>query len=268
MSWTKYSKVFDLGFQNTFVYRWNFLLRSLFGLVPLAGTVFLWRAIYAGRGEPIGGYDFGQMIFYFMLVILVDNLVTPTEDEWQIAAEIRDGQMNALLLKPLNHLAYRFTLFLSYRSVYTAVTLIPVVAIFWFFREYIRLPEDTLTWPLAAISLAMAAMIQFLIAYTLAMLAFWILEISTIVFILYSFEYFLSGQLFPLDIMPAWFQSTLNWLPFTYELYFPIAVFLEKVQGKDLWLGLLAQAAWVGIMFLAARTMWKRGIRRYQAVGG
>ena len=28
------------------------------------------------------------------------------------------------------------------------------------------------------------------------MLAFWILEISTIVFILYSFEYYLSGRLF------------------------------------------------------------------------
>ena len=29
------------------------------------------------------------------------------------------------------------------------------------------------------------------------MMAFWILEISTIVFIVYSFEYFLGGQMFP-----------------------------------------------------------------------
>ena len=31
----KYLKVFDIGLQNTFVYRWNFFLRSLFGLFPL-----------------------------------------------------------------------------------------------------------------------------------------------------------------------------------------------------------------------------------------
>ncbi len=46
MNLRKYAKVFDIGLQNTFVYRWNFLLRSLFGLVPLAGTVLIWRAIF------------------------------------------------------------------------------------------------------------------------------------------------------------------------------------------------------------------------------
>ena len=48
-----------------------------------------------------------------------------------------------------------------------------------------------------------SAFIQFFITYSLAMMAFWILEISTIVFIVYSFEYFLGGQMFPIDIMPA-----------------------------------------------------------------
>ena len=42
----KYISVFNIGLQNTFVYRWNYFLRALFGLIPLAGTVFLWRAIF------------------------------------------------------------------------------------------------------------------------------------------------------------------------------------------------------------------------------
>jgi len=264
----KYRKVFDIGLQNTFVYRWNFLLRSLFGIIPLIGTVFLWQSIFESRGEAIQGYEFGQMVFYFMLVILVDNLIMPTEDDWQIAAEIRDGLMSSLLLKPLNHLAYRFSLFASYRVLYTAVTMVPVVVIFWYFQRFIRLPEDPSTWGLALVSLAMAAWIQFLIAYSMAMLAFWILEISTIVFILYSFEYFLSGQLFPLDLMPGWFQEVVKWLPFTYELYFPVAVFLERVKGPDLWVGLGIQAGWCILMFGLARTLWFFGVRRYGAVGG
>ena len=41
MTLAKYLKVFDIGLQNTFVYRWNFLLRSLFqpldnGLIQIA----------------------------------------------------------------------------------------------------------------------------------------------------------------------------------------------------------------------------------------
>src|SRR5207302_4512884 len=132
-----------------------------------------------------------------------------------------------------------------YRLLYTVVTIVPVALIFWWFRAFITLPRDPLTWPLAAASLVMAGFIQFFIAYSLAMLAFWILEISTIVFILYSFEYFLSGHIFPLDIMPASMQAALKWLPFTYELFFPVAVFLEKVSGWALWSGLAIQCGWL-----------------------
>jgi len=263
----KYLKVFDIGLQNTFVYRWNFFLRSLFGLVPLAGTVFIWTAMFKERRD-IGSYDYASMIFYFVLTILVNNLVTPTEDEWQIAADIRDGQMNSFLTKPLNYLCYRISLFLSYRLLYTILTILPIAVVVWYYRSYVTLPAHALTWFLTAVSLFMAAFIQFFIAYSLAMFAFWILEISTIVFILYSFEYFLNGQLFPLDIMPAWFQVIMKWLPFTYELYFPISVYLEKARGGLLWTGLLIQAGWFLVTLLIARIMWNRGVQHYQAVGG
>src|SRR5881398_4063491 len=184
----KYISVFNIGLQNTFVYRWNYFLRAAFGLIPLAGTVFLWSAIFKERGGSLHGYDYGSMIYYYLLTILVSNLVTPTEDEWQIAADIREGQINALLTKPMSYLAYRFSIFLSGRLVYTFVTLPPIALIFIYFRDYVVLPTDPLVYVLATVSLLMAALIQFFITYSLAMMAFWILEISTIVFIVRSEE--------------------------------------------------------------------------------
>lgn len=264
----KYLKVFDIGLQNTFVYRWNFFLRSLFNLVPLAGTVFIWRAMFAESKGEIAGYDYASMVYYFVLAMIVNNLVTPTEDEWQIAADIRDGQINSFLTKPMNYLGYRTSLFLSYRLLYTLVTIVPVICVIIYFRHTVTLPKEWITWPLFALSLAMAAFIQFFIAYSLAMMAFWILEISTIVFILYSFEYFLSGQIFPLDIMPASIQSALKVMPFYYEIFFPIQVFLEKATGEELVAGLAIQAIWFFITLAVARLMWARGTRHYQAVGG
>jgi ABC-2 type transport system permease protein len=62
MSLEKYLTVFNLGIQNTFVYRWNYLLRAIFGLIPLIGTVFLWRAIFQESGGGMGGYDYGSMV--------------------------------------------------------------------------------------------------------------------------------------------------------------------------------------------------------------
>jgi ABC-2 type transport system permease protein len=264
----KYLSVFNLGLQNTFVYRWNYFLRAIFGLIPLAGTVFLWNAVFKERGGSLHGYDYGSMIYYYLLALLVSNLVTPTEDEFQIAADIREGQINSLLTKPMSYLAYRFCIFWSGRLVYTAVTLPPIVLIFIYFRHYITPPEHAFTYVLTIISILMAALIQFFITYSLAMMAFWILEISTIVFIVYSFEYFLGGQMFPIDIMPAGIQAVMKWLPFYYELFCPIAIFLERLKGADLLQALAIQTGWLFLTWSAARAMWRRGLGHYQAVGG
>jgi ABC-2 type transport system permease protein len=267
-SFLKYWKLFEIGLQNTFVYRWNFLLRTIFGIVPLIGMIFIWRAVFEASGKPIAGYDYSSMIFYFMVTVFLDNLITPTEDEWQIAAEIREGRISAYLIKPMNYLLYRITAYLSYRLLYIGVVLTPILVLAIFFREYIRLPTHFSTWPVLALSTLMAAGIQFFIAYGIAMLSFWILEISTIVFILYSFEYFLSGHVFPLDIMPPWLQGFLHWSPFTYELFFPAQIAMERVRGAALWEGLAIQAGWLIFFAMLARVVWKAGLRRYQAFGG
>src|SRR2546423_9015833 len=156
----KYVSVFNIGLQNTFVYRWNYFLRAVFGLIPLAGTVFLWNAVFKERGGGLHGYNYGSMIYYYLLMLLVSNLVTPTEDEWQIAADIREGQINALLTKPMSYLAYRVSIFCSGRLVYTFVTLPPIALIFLYFHNYVAFPHEPLTYGLAVIYTTMAWQIQ------------------------------------------------------------------------------------------------------------
>jgi ABC-2 type transport system permease protein len=250
------------------VYRWNFFLRSLFGLFPLLGTVFIWRAIFEAKGEAINDFDYASIVFYFLLVLVLESLITPGDDEWQVAADIRDGQMNGFLVKPMNYLTYRVALFVSNRLLYTAVTLPVVIVVFVFFQHYLVWPSSWATWTLSLISVLLAAALQFLISYSMAMLAFWMLEISTVVFIIYSFEYFLSGRMFPLGMMPVPIQNVLRLLPFPYELYFPISIFMGQVNGAALWQGLLIQSSWVLIIAFGANTLWQRGLKRYQAVGG
>jgi ABC-2 type transport system permease protein len=264
----KYLKVFEIGLQNTFVYRWNFLLRSVLGMVPLVGMFYLWGSIFEARGTKISGYDESGMLFYFLMTILIDNWVAPTEDEWQIAAEIREGQMSALLTKPLHYLSYRLSLYSGYRLLYAAVTAVPLGLLCYFMRADIRLPASGMTWLAFAVSLAMAGLIQFFMAYSVAMLAFWFLEISTLIWIAFTLKHFLSGMVFPLDLLPMPLQQILYWSPFPYEIFFPAQVFLERLEGRALWEGLAAQAVWLGLSWLMATALFTRGIRRYQAVGG
>jgi viologen exporter family transport system permease protein len=263
-----YLKVFDIGLQNTFVYRWNFLIRSVFGILPLLGTVFVWGAIFQEKGEAINTFDFGSLVFYFLLVLFLQGLVTPTDDEWEVANDIREGQISSFIIRPIDYVLYRFSLFCSNRLLYAAVTLPVVVFLFFCYRQYLVWPGDWVVWTVSILSTVLAGLLQFFISFSIAVLAFWMLEISTVVFIIYSFEYFLSGQLFPLAFMPPVVRAVLMWLPFPYELSFPVLVFMQKVQGAELWSGLGIQTFWVLIMGFVAKRMWRIGLNYYEAVGG
>ena len=109
----KYLQVLNVGIQNTLAYRLNFFFWAAFNLIPLAATIFLWRTIYASKpvGSDVAGYELAQMISYYLIVSVVDALTAVNEDDWQIAAEIRDGLISQFLLKPINYLAYRLVLF-------------------------------------------------------------------------------------------------------------------------------------------------------------
>lgn len=267
---SKYWHVFNIGIQNTLVYRVNFLFRATFGLVPLMATLYLWRAIYASNPDNpnVAGYTLAAMTSYYLVTTVVDALTAVTEDDWQIAADIRDGRISQFLLKPMDYLTYRLCLFGAGRVVYATAALLPVGLFVALQHPYLIGPPDAGHFAAFALSTLLTALLQFLLSYTMALLAFWLLEISTFVFILFAFEYVAGGHLFPLDILPAGVLAVLQFTPFPYQLYFPVSIYLGRVSGAGLLQGLVVQTAWVLIAYGLARWVWARGIKHYSAAGG
>jgi ABC-2 type transport system permease protein len=266
----KYLHVISTGLQNNLQYRFNYLTRTLFSFIPLFAMLSLWRTIYAhnGRTGDASGFSQGMMIFYYLLVAVVDVLTAVNEDDWQIAADIREGNISQFLLKPVDYLWYRLSLFVAGRIAFIAMAILPLAVFIFCFHENWLWPASATAAVVFPVSLALTALLQFFISYAMAMLAFWLLEISTLIFILFAFEYLASGHLFPLDLLPPMVKQLLYLTPFPYQLYFPISVYLGKVSGPELWRGLAAQLLWVLAAYAFARFMWRRGIKRYSAFGG
>jgi ABC-2 type transport system permease protein len=264
----KYWHVMKTGVQNTLVYRFNFFFRAAFSLVPLLATIYLWRTVFRGTNGDISGYSLAGMISYYLLVTIVDTLTAVTEDDWQIATDIKDGAISQFLLKPIDYMVYRMCLFFSGKLIFTAISLVPVGIFIFCMRQYFVAPPDLATFGLFILSVALTAILQFCMSYTMALLAFWVLEVSTFIFIVFAFEYIAGGHLFPLNILPPTIAAVLNYTPFPYLLFFPVSVYLGSVKGAALWHGLLIQAGWVLVFYVLARFTWNRGIRKYSAVGG
>jgi len=264
----KYWHVIKIGIENTLVYRVNFLFRVLFGLIPLIATLSLWRAIYSGEQKGIAGYSLAEMTSYYLVVTIVDALTAVSDDDWQIAADIKDGNISQFLIKPLDYLTYRLCLFGAGRIIYTAVAFVPVTLFIFWHRNYFVLPADSATLGWFMVSIVLTGLLQFFISYALALLAFWLLEVSTLIFIVFAFEYIAGGHLFPLDILPPVLAKALYLTPFPYQLFFPVSIYVGKTTGAALYQGMVIQTLWVIAAYLLARFVWQRGIRKYAAVGG
>ncbi len=267
-TFTKYRHVFAMGLQSALVYRWNFFIRTGFSLLHLAVVAALWGAAYADRGE-IGGFTFEQTMSYFLCLVIANYLIAAFHEDFQIGEEIRSGTINQFLTKPIDYYLYRLTLFFASRFVTGLIVLVPCLLLLPLLAPYLPLDAEAWRWVATIPALALAAMIQFSIAYCFGLLAFWFLEIQGFVILSLAVETLLSGQVFPLDLMPDALYRLSQWLPFYYQSYFPIAVLTGRIETIEaVQQGLLVQLGWVAAFVLGGRLLWNHGLRRHTAAGG
>ena len=114
----------------------------------------------------------------------------------------------------------------------------------------------------------MGFLLGFYIEACLGLVAFWFLEVSSLVFIYNLLSFFLSGHMFPLDLLPGWAHNIVDVLPFRYLAYTPAAIFLGKIKPTELWTSLAVEACWLLAFIVLARVMLQRGIQRYSGFGG
>jgi ABC-2 type transport system permease protein len=265
---SKYQHVFGMGLQSGLVYRWTILVRVAFSLLHFASVRIFWGAAFEGK-ETIGGFNFFQTMSYFLGVVVINYLISAHNEDYQISEEIRNGLINQFLTKPINYFGYRVTLFFANRLITGLVTLVPVLLLLPLLKDYFPEQQDMWRWALAVPALFQAAMIQFCIAYCFGLLAFWFLEIQGFVILSFAVETLLSGQIFPLDLLPGPIFQISQWLPFYYQMYFPVAVITGRITSvTEIAGGLAIQAGWVLVLIALGNILWKAGLGKHTAVGG
>jgi ABC-2 type transport system permease protein len=183
--------------------------------------------------------------------------------------QIRTGEIKKFLIQPVDLLGFLFLNRVAHKLAYYSVAIGPFTLVFFLCRGYFEnYPRDAATWLAFLTSLAMAFLLGYFLEATLGLVGFWFLEVSSLLFIYMLFSFFLSGHMFPLDMLPSPWNELVDLLPLKYLAYFPSAVFLGKVSGseltRDLWLGF----AWLAFFAVMSRAMLHRGYRRYSGFGG
>jgi ABC-2 type transport system permease protein len=266
---SKYLAVLKVGLADRFAYRANFFLGTLVRIVPFITTVFFWRAVIDDNaGDAFNGYTSTTMTGYFILVFVARTFSSMPGLARAIATDIREGGLNRYLVRPIDYGAYQLALRIAHKAVYLVTAGVPFAVFMWLMRDYLPIDPDPGRIAAAVAAMLMSFLIGFYLHALVGLTAFWFLEITTFLFIYDMIEYFLSGHMIPLDLLPGWFQAVLGWLPFQFTAYLPAAILLGRVEPAECWRLLALEAAWAIALFAIARRMYRRGLQRYSAYGG
>jgi ABC-2 type transport system permease protein len=250
-------------------YRGDFLLGTVLRFLPVMTTILLWEAVFAGSGkQEIEGFTRDNMIAYLLLIHISRMFSSMPGLAGGISRDIKDGSLKKYLVQPLDMIGYLVSYRAAHKVAYIATSALPYAGLFLVCIGYFDGFPDALTFLGYVVSLLLAFVIGFFFEACLGMAGFWLLEVTSLLWIVTTLNYFISGQMMPLDLLPPFWAGLLKALPFQYLAYFPAVVFLGRMEGAELARGLLIQLAWAVAFVFLTRWLYNRGLRRYSAYGG
>ena len=265
----KYLSICRVSLIERLSYRGDFFLATLLRFLPMITTIVLWHAIYEGSGQQqLSGFTYEDMISYLLLVHISRMFSSMPGLSGGIARDIRDGNIKKYLLQPLDMLGYLLAYRVAHKISYIVSTALPYALLFFLCRGFFPGWPEPLTLAAYVGALLLSFLIGFFLECCLGMIGFWMLEVSSLLYIINTLNYFVSGHMFPLDLLAEPWATLFKSLPFQYLAYFPAAVFQGKIQGVGLFYGLLSALGWAVGLIALSRVLYRMGLRRYSAFGG
>ncbi len=118
------------------------------------------------------------------------------------------------------------------------------------------------------VSLLLSYSLHFLLMALLACTAFWFTELQGVSAVFWLVLSLLSGAVVPLWFLPPFFQQLSSWLPFQGLVYVPVAIYIGRLAGGAVWLALLQQVIWIGVLSAVLALVWRAALRRLVVQGG
>lgn len=264
----KYLQVFKISFQQEFAYRVNFIMWRVRNVLQIFLVFFLWDTVFSDPGRVVFGYDRTRILTYVFGLLLVRAFVLSARAV-EVAGEISRGDLSNYLIKPLSYFKYWLTRDLSSKTLNLSFAVVEAFVLYLILKPPFFIQTNLFFIAGFLLALAAAMFIYFTLLFITSAVPFWIPEAGWGTHFLFSVVIveFLSGALFPLDILPVGVHNLLNFTPFPYLIFFPLQVYLGKITGFALFRGIFVSVFWAGALWFIMRSIWNRGLKVYQAHG-
>lgn len=263
-SMKKYLMFFKLSMSEVFEYRTNMVMMIISGFVPCLSILFVWSAVYSG-GSGYAGYTLSDLQVYTMLAVSL-RFVSSMEVHWSMADDIRDGALSGFFVKPVSYVMAKFFRYLGLvplRILSSGVILV-IVALLGGLGDIKLEPGNIFGF---VVFVGISFMFNFLMNFALGCLSFWLTKVNGVNSAWWMVGRFLSGAIFPIDMVSGVLGQILMVLPFKLGVFVPISALVNDhdfrwyLEMSGLYL------VWIVIFGLIVRIVWRRGLKTFEAVG-
>ncbi|OGM60385.1 hypothetical protein A3A75_04045 [Candidatus Woesebacteria bacterium RIFCSPLOWO2_01_FULL_39_10] len=265
---SKYLQVFKISFQQEFAYRLNFVMWRVRNVIQIFLVFYLWDAVFANPDRVVFGYDREKILTYVFGLLTVKALVLSAR-AMDIAGEISRGELSNYLLKPLNYFNYWITRDISSKALNLSFAIVETLILVIILKPPFFIQSNLLAILGFLVTISLAVFLFSLLLFIVSSLTFWMPEAGWGIHFLVTVVIveFLSGALFPLDILPGSLQNALYFTPFPYLIFFPLQVYLGNIGGLEFIKGLSISVFWVVFLWFSMKAIWQKGLKEYQAYG-
>lgn len=263
-----YRCIFQMGVEKSLEYRANFFLSLLSAVFPIIIQTFLWNYLYGhSDAAAMTGYSYTQIIVYTLLAGMVSHLVS-TGFEYQMNTDVKNGGLNKYLVRPVNYRSYQFFSFLGEKAPQLMILLMVAACLIGFSVAVLGLTLSAGRVLIFLISLVLALVLNFFIFYCVALMSFWLTDVNLMFGTVSVVLVVVSGGIFPMDIFGERIAALIRLLPFGYTTQFPVNIINGRFDWGQTGIGFLCQIFWIVCFGVLGELLWKRGLKRFTAVGG
>jgi ABC-2 type transport system permease protein len=240
------------------------LLRLTVQVVLVAS---LWRGLYAHTGTT-AGLDREQAVTYAVLAVLASRLreLDQYAGRDTVLQHMHFGTIVYWYLRPLPPQRY-YALRALGEQLYGLAWALGGYAV-CLAAGVVEPPGSAATAGVFALSLLLGQWVLYYVMLVLDQLCFWTVRNNAAMLILIFAQNLLSGVYAPLWFFPDWFITLSGFLPFQATLSVPLSLYIGRIPLSDAGEQLAVQAAWVVVLALFTRFLWRRAARRVISQGG
>src|SRR5262249_12215295 len=223
----------------------------------------LWSAV--AQGGPIGRFGESEFVAYFLATFIVRQL-TGAWVSWEMNYEVRQGTLALKLLQPIHPLWTYATENLAALPMRLVVAG-PVAVIALLVVGSRQLSSDPAIWMIWCAAMLGAWLITFLVNLAIGCLALYMESSLKLMDLWLAVFFVFSGYLIPIELFPNWARSALDWMPFRYQIGYPVELMTGALDRSTAIWTPPRQWGFVAALLALTSALWRGGLKRFAAYG-